>query len=510
MATAGGLTPDPVVRCSVASVAGVLLIVAVAALLPRTGAVLLGGGGLFGHIGYDGAVYYAAAVGAVTGEAPYRDFLLLHPPGILVSLLPFAELGRVIGDPWAMALARLAWMAIGAGSAVVASLTFLRFGAGPALAAGLSYAVFLPAIRVEHSTTLEAPGSLCVLVAIALLTRPALVRDGLAPSAVLAGCLLGFASGLKIWGVVLAATVVVWCLVVLGHRLAGAVAGGFVATMIVVCLPFFVVGPSAMWRMVVIDQMGRERARASVGTRLLDVAGLSGWGGTEQLVVLIIVATLALGASALAWRIPAGQLGVVLLAASLLVLLCTPPWSHDYGALAAPSVALIAGGAAAASAGSVALSGPGAGSRSLALTAVALSVVGMYVLVAAPGHPFGHRFPGASLAVVLADVPGCVTTDDPTLLIETNLLRRNLARGCPLVVDLGGYSYHLQPGASRHVPRTRNGQWQRFTRGYLAGGRASVIVRFDRATGLSAKTRRTIGSWPVVGEVGRYSVRSPT
>jgi hypothetical protein len=255
--------------------------------------------------------------------------------------------------------------------------------------------------------------------------------------------------------------------VTLGHRVAGAVAGGFVATVVVVCLPFFVSSPGQMWQMVVVDQMGRGRVPASVGTRLLDIAGLSGWSGTAQLAVLGIVATVAVAAAALAWRIPAGQLGVVLLAASLLVLLTTPPWSHDYGTLIGPSAATIAGGAAAV------LTGTTCSSRSLAIPAALLSIIGLYVLVAAPGHPFGHRFPGASLAVQLADVPGCVTTDDPTLLIETNLLQRNLTRGCRLVVDLGGYSYHLQPGASAHVPRKKNRQWQRFTRDYLADGGAA-------------------------------------
>jgi hypothetical protein len=282
------------------------------------------------------------------------------------------------------------------------------------------------------------------------------------------------------------------------------VAAGFVATVVAVCLPFFLSGPGEMWEMVVADQMGRGRDPASLGTRLLDIAGLSGWSGAAQLAVLGAVATAALAASALAWRIPAGQLGVVLLAASLLVLLTTPPWSHDYGTLIGPSVAVIAGGAAAA------LTGTTASSRSVPVAAALLSIIGAYVLVAAPGHPFGHRFPGASLGVQLANVPGCVTTDDPTLLIETNLLQRNLTRGCRLVVDVGGYSYHLQPGASAHVPRKKNRQWQRFTLDYLADGRASVIVRFDGVSVLSASTRRTIGSWPILGQVGRYTVRSPS
>lgn len=55
---------------------------------------------------------------------------------------------------------------------------------------------------------------------------------------------------------------------------------------------------------------------------------------------------------------------------------------------------------------------------------------------------FGSPFPAEQLAGV-RDAPGCVTADDPTTLIRLNLLNRNLDRGCPLVADLGGYTYDL-------------------------------------------------------------------
>jgi hypothetical protein len=80
---------------------------------------VLRGGGLSGVDTYDPSVYYAAAVGLFSGRMPYRDFLLLHPPGILLALQPFAALGAVVGDPIAMASARVAFMLLGAGSSLL-------------------------------------------------------------------------------------------------------------------------------------------------------------------------------------------------------------------------------------------------------------------------------------------------------------------------------------------------------------------------------------------------------
>src|SRR4051795_13608965 len=80
-------------------------------------AAVLRGGGLYGRIGYDGSGYYASASALSRGLLPYRNFLLLHPPGITLALLPFAALGRLVGDADAFALARLAWFGLGALSA---------------------------------------------------------------------------------------------------------------------------------------------------------------------------------------------------------------------------------------------------------------------------------------------------------------------------------------------------------------------------------------------------------
>jgi alpha-1,2-mannosyltransferase len=51
---------------------------------------VLRGGGLYGLGNYDDGVYYAAGTGIAHGLLPYRDFLLLHPPGVPLLLTPFA------------------------------------------------------------------------------------------------------------------------------------------------------------------------------------------------------------------------------------------------------------------------------------------------------------------------------------------------------------------------------------------------------------------------------------
>ncbi len=56
---------------------------------------LIADAGLDGLHAYDDGVYYAGAAALLSGRMPYEEFVFLHPPGILVLLLPFAELGRL-------------------------------------------------------------------------------------------------------------------------------------------------------------------------------------------------------------------------------------------------------------------------------------------------------------------------------------------------------------------------------------------------------------------------------
>ena len=465
---------------------------------------VLRGGGLFGRIGYDGSVYYASASALTHGLLPYRDFLLLHPPGIVLALLPFAALGRVLGDADGYALARLAWFGLGATSTVLVFAVLRSRGLATAVLAAASYALFLPAVTSEHTTSLEAVGSLCLLGAVALLTRDRDLRAGPAAPLLLAGALLGVSTGTKIWGVAVVLALTARVARGAGPRRAALVLAGAVGGTVVVCLPFFAAAPGPMWRMVVLDQLGRRREPGGLTDRLVDISGLSGLRGEVSTHVLALVAAVVLaGVLVLALRDPLGRLAALLLATTSAVLLLTPPWSVAYTGLAAPAVALLVGAAAARA---VALPRR---SRALVGSAMLAGLVA-YAALWLPGTTFGTPFPGRSLRPVLAGVSGCVTTDDPVALIETGALQQNLHRGCPTVVDLSGYSYDLRPGATLEVRRTRDAQWQRYARTYLASGDAEVVVRFRTTSGLSRRTRHAVATWPVLARTGPYEVRRPS
>jgi hypothetical protein len=124
-------------------------------------------------------------------------------------------------------------------------------------------------------------------------------------------------------------------------------------------------------------------------------------------------------------------------------------------------------------------------------------------------HGLDRSFPGRSAAAIVADLPGCVVTDFPMTLIQMNLVRRNLKRGCRFEVDLGGASYHLPAGEDKKKTRDQNRVWQAYALEYLRTGNAAVIARFPSGVGYSPETWKVIRGWPKVGRAGRYIIRKP-
>jgi alpha-1,2-mannosyltransferase len=108
------------------------------------------GGGLYALGNYDDGVHFAAALGMIHDLLPYRDFLFLHPPGVLLALAPFAALADALGEPNAMTIARVSWMVLGGVNAVLCGIALRPLGETAAVISALLYAVFFPAIYVEH------------------------------------------------------------------------------------------------------------------------------------------------------------------------------------------------------------------------------------------------------------------------------------------------------------------------------------------------------------------------
>lgn len=452
-------------------VAFVVTVAFLARLIP-----VLRGGGLDGVYGYDDGVYYTAAASLLAGRLPYAQFTLLHPPGIVLVLVPFAALGRLTSDHVGLSVARLGFIVLGAVNAGLVTVLGARLarsiGASVATAAvgGVFYALWYSSIYSTRTTLLEGLGSLALLVALVLVWR-----DGaLAPrAAVLAGAALAFGACTKIWGVVPGVVVTAWVWHRFGRRSAARLIAGGVVLAVLVCGPFLALAPAAMPRMVLLDQADRSRTTRSPVARALDASSLH-WNvpalqGAAAVAVLALLLLVVVLASVVAWRSRAA-LPVLLLAATAATLVASPTYFTHYGELVAPPLALVLSGAAAGWAmrerGSVWLS-----------TAVPLAVL---VLLELPTqlHPLGSP---ADTVGVRAAIRGarCVATETPSMLASTDALTRGLDAGCQVPVDLTGVVYgpmqqRLPDG--RSTPRLRNARLQQYLATYFMDADAQVFT----------------------------------
>ena len=186
------------------------------------------------------------------------------------------------------------------------------------------------------------------------------------------------------------------------------------------------------------------------------------------------------------------------------LVLTTPMWFLHYAGLTSAPIALTIGGALAAAMGWT------AGIRWLPPALAALAA-GLVLTLAVPMTrlDLGRPFPGRSLAAAVADHPGCLTTDWPMASLQMNHMQSDLDRGCPFVVDLGGYSYYLYDGSYADVSRRKHKDWQAFALEYYRSGESVIPIRFRTAAGYSTATARTIAGWPVIAKVDQYVVRDP-
>jgi alpha-1,2-mannosyltransferase len=468
--------------------------------------VVLRGGGFHALVGYDPGVYYAAADAFVHGRQPYGGFLLLHPPGIMLFLSPFAALGSVTSDATGMAVARFAVILLGTLNAVLVSRIAGRFGRVAGIVGGLFYALWVPVVVLETLTKLEPLGNTCLLLALLVLLRRG-AQPVSARAQVLAGAALGAGAGVKIWGVLPLLVVLGWQLLDHGWRSSCRVAAGAVAAVTAICLPFFLMAPDAMFRMVVTDQLNRPAMRIGVIPRLYGLTAVDIWMRYSQRSVIIATAVgaLVLTAVVLTWYERSARVVVVLLVAQTALLLTAPSYFPAYTTFVIPAVALIL----AVASGRVALwLAPRArvlriaGVGVLSATVVVGAVLLMPIKVGA-----GPPFDGTELGAV-AGQERCVLSDTPIALIEMNVLSRDLRNGCKVRVDVTGYTYEgeLALGPNDQVlARPKNAAWQKQVLSYLTSGNAVLLAR-QRGTGLSHASRRDIARWPVLAKIDGYTL----
>ena len=140
-----------------------------AAVAVRLG-VIGSSGGLHTLNGYDDGVYFSATTSLLHGLVPYRDFVLLHPPGILVLAAgPMAALyGAGLSDSDTLAAMRLVFVGLGGLNTVLVFFAGRHLSRAAGVVAASLYAVWGPVIREERTMLLETIVILGTLVALAL------------------------------------------------------------------------------------------------------------------------------------------------------------------------------------------------------------------------------------------------------------------------------------------------------------------------------------------------------
>lgn len=472
------------------------------AFVVRLTPVLIGGGlGYFDR--YDDGVYYTAADALTFGRVPYRDFILLHPPGSVLVLTPFAALGRATSDGTGLAVARLVFMGIGGLNAVLVTLIAARWGRWQSVLAGLMYAGWAGAVYSEQATFLEPLGGTALLVALFLLLRRH--REPTPRDEILAGVALGLACSLKIWYIAPLAVVVLYQLIARRYGAGLRVLVSGMVSVAVVLTPFFVLAPRRMWDMVIRDQLLRSQGTEPRNARfevMLGVKHLLASSGKPLVAATVIVIIVLIAAAIMCVRDRIARLLVAVLAGNIAVLYLSPTFYRHYAVLVAPPLVLV---------------------FVIGLTSlisrinwrrlpVAAGFAGLAFLVGMTVHtasvPTGRTFPGKLFGAVAP--PGCITSDDPAALIQMNRLSQDFRDNCRVPVDVSGVVYdslrRVHPDGSL-VLRSQNLAFQDFLFNYLTSGHAFVIIR-RQTDSIPPKIRRLYGSFPAITRKDGITLRA--
>lgn len=310
-------------------------LIAVGALVLRLLPLLLPGGPLAYVVNYDEGTYFSASALLMRGVLPYRDFIFVHPPGLLVLLAPITSWARTGDVAAALAATRYLATLVGAANAALAGAVALRaFGPLAGVSAALLYATFPEAVREERGPFLEPVLNLACLAMAWVWLRAGSRRQYFA-----AGLFGGLALSVKTWGAI-------WLVAALaalprGRRLAAGAwfLAGMAAALALLILPFVLAAPRDFLAQVVGFHLVRgPQGVNDVIPRLVDmnlrhpitsILALTGFA--------LVVAALRKGNNS------AGRFFALVLALTVASFLVAPIYFHRYASFLAPSAAVLGG-----------------------------------------------------------------------------------------------------------------------------------------------------------------------
>jgi hypothetical protein len=446
-------------------------------------------GYLLGLTEYDDGSYFGSSIHLVGGILPYRDFIFVQPPGILLLMAPVALVAKVTGTAAGMAIGRVLTMLASAAGVVLVGLLVRHRGALAALIACGVLAVFPAAIAAAHTVLVEPWLVLfCLLGALAVFDRDRLTASG--RRLAWGGAAFGFAGAIEGWAVV--PVLVVLAISLPWVRRALTFAAGVAAAFLVAVLPFAVLAPGRFYQSLIVAQVGHRAAvlRVPVWGRLKDMAGLSHVNLPGQadllvtqlhlrehstivftVVILVLLTVGGLVAEIVVTRRPPPPLdGFALVTSVLIVILFLLPTQFHYHfaaflapflglAIALPAARLLTpgwergkgGGTGRPAGGPLAWVATGlAAALLVAFTIFQVRAEGQLKAIIPPTGPesiaaFGRAIPPGS----------CVATDEVSLLILADRFVTHVP-GCSPMVDGTGTDLALSRGGTPGTGAGRN------------------------------------------------------
>jgi alpha-1,2-mannosyltransferase len=424
-------------------------------------------GFLLGVTEYDDGPYFGSAVRLVHGSLPYKDFILVQPPGITLLMSPVGLLTYWTGTAWGLAIGRILTVLAGTAGVALAGLLVRHRGPLAALLTCGIMAVYSDGVAAAHTVLVEPWLVLfCLAGAVAVFDGDRITAS--TRRLAWGGVLLGFAGAVEAWAIV---PVLVLAALCLPHiKRAGILIGGVAAGFVIPVLPFAIAGPSQFYRSLITAQVGYRAHAVRVGVllRLRNMIGFPyalGWSKSLLLLAVLALVVFVLvtqAAAIVVTRQPQPPLDWFATISAVLIVgmfLWPPQFHYHFAEFLSPFMALtlalpvsrLLGGAQPD--GGVAVtwprtSGPKAARQAgLAITAVAALAL---VVVAA----FQFRFESATPRVIgpipatidrLVPPGACVLTDQVSVTLAANRFV-STDPGCPKMVDSLGSTLALSDG----------------------------------------------------------------
>src|ERR1700729_2786636 len=162
---------------------------------------------LIGVTEYDDGTDFGSAILLIHGDLPYRDFIMVQPPGITLLMAPVALVTKGLGTAWGMGVGRILTALAGAAAVTMGGLLVRHRGLLAVIVTCGILAVYPPAVQAAHTVLLEPwvvlfclAGLLAVFDGDRLASTRRLVWGGVA---------FGFAGAIKVWAILPVAVILV-------------------------------------------------------------------------------------------------------------------------------------------------------------------------------------------------------------------------------------------------------------------------------------------------------------